>query len=145
MLFCGAIYYFVSKVANHPNRSELKIKRGRIHWILTVGVLGLPLLQFVTMLIYEKTFSTSDGIRASLADGYSTMLEVHARQHDLDLRLDRKSPIGQRLQEMGQWIATNKVLSRDLVLTTTAIDRSRPEIPSELLLLSSSQFGIAKT
>lgn len=132
MLFCGAIYYFVSKVANHPNRSELKIKRGRIHWILTVGVLGLPLLQFVTMLIYEKTFSTSDGIRASLADGYSTMLEAHARHHDLDLRLDRKSPIDQRLQEMGQWIATNKVLSRDLVLTTTAIDRSRAEIPSEL-------------
>ncbi len=132
MLFCGAVYYFVSKVANQPNRTELKIKRGRIHWVLTVGVLGLPLLQFVTMLINEKTFSTGEGIRASLADGYSTMLEEHARHYDMDLHLDKNATVDQRLQEMGQWITTNNVLHRDLVLTTTAIDRSRPEIPSEL-------------
>ena len=132
LLFCGAIYFFVARVAANPSRQELKIRRGRIHWVLTVGVLGLPLLQLITMFINEQTFSTGDGIRESLVNGYSTMLEEHAHQQGLDFQIDQTATTQQRLEAMGEWIVQNNSLKRDLVLTTTAIERSRPDIPSEL-------------
>ncbi|MBH57755.1 MAG: hypothetical protein CMJ82_11280 [Planctomycetaceae bacterium] len=143
MLFAGAIYYFVSRVAVDPDRQELKIRRGRIHWVLTVGVLGLPLLQLITMLMNEKTFSTGEGIRTALARGYTSMLEQHAEHHDMDYRVDSKVVIQKRLEAMGSWIVQNNAIRRDLVLTTTAIDRSRPEVPSELYFyLQANQDGI---
>ena len=48
----------------------------------------------------------------------------------------------QRLESMGEWIVNSDVVKRDLVLTTTAIDRNRPEVPSELYFyLQSDQNG----
>jgi len=132
MLFAGAVYYFVARVTGDPNKQDLRIRRGRIHWVLTVGVLGLPLLQLFTMLINEKTFSTGDGIRAALLRGYSSMLQQHATHHDMDYQVDEGETVEQRLESMGKWIVSSDVVKRDLVLTTTAIDRGRPEVPSEL-------------
>ncbi|MEC9097072.1 MAG: hypothetical protein VX776_10590, partial [Planctomycetota bacterium] len=132
LLFAGAVYYFVARVAGDPGRQELKIRRGRIHWVLTVGVLGLPLLQMITMLINEKTFSTGEGIRSALVRGYSLMLEQHASHQDLDYHDENSGTTQQRLELMSEWIVSSGAVKRDLVLTTTAIDRSRQEIPSEL-------------
>ena len=142
MLFAGAIYYFIARVSGDPNKQELRIRRGRIHWVLTVGVLGLPLLQLVTMLINEKTFSTGDGIRTALVRGYSTMLQQHATHHEMAYPMDDQETAEQRLESMGEWIVNSDVVKRDLVLTTTAIDRNRPEVPSELYFyLQSDQNG----
>ncbi|MBA61128.1 MAG: hypothetical protein CMJ76_02070 [Planctomycetaceae bacterium] len=143
MLFAGAIYYFVARLTGDPDKQELKIRRGRIHWVLTVGVLGLPLLQMITMLINERTFSTGDGIRAALVRGYSLMLEEHANHHEMDYHTDDNATTEQRLQSMGQWIVNSDSVKRDLVLTTTAIDRNRPEVPSELYFyLQANKSGI---
>ncbi len=132
MLFTGAIYYFVSRLASDPGRQELRIRRGRIHWVLTLGVLGLPLLQLITMLINEKTLSTGDGIRQTLVRGFSSMLEQHATYHEMDYDVSAEQTLEKRLSAMGQWMVESGLIKRDLVLTTTAIDRNRPEIPSEL-------------
>jgi len=132
MLFAGAIYYFVSRIAGDPDRQELKIRRGRIHWVLTVGVLGLPLLQLITMLINEKTFSTGDGIRTALERGYASMLEQHSIHHEMDYHVDSNAVMQKRLESMGEWLVHSGAVRRDLVLTTTAIDRNRPDVPSEL-------------
>jgi len=119
----------------------VKARRGRHitipEWLtkttLLVGVLGLPLLQGVTILTYEETLSGGEGMQHALADKFPPLFNQHLAHSKLPpLELDDTAEAGQRLESVSRQVLQRRLLRRDLVITGSCLEQTSQELPPDL-------------
>jgi predicted acylesterase/phospholipase RssA/ABC-type phosphate/phosphonate transport system substrate-binding protein len=137
LLFAGTAL-LVQQWRLSRRRGYLALPRRTAAWGLAVGLLGLPLAQLLTILFYEKTLSDSSGIERALARNFADLADgelVRAAKPPL------KSVAGtppERLQSLGRQILARRLLSRDLVITGSCLERTSAELPSDLYFYASA-------
>ena len=100
---------------------------------LLVGVLGLPLLQVVTILAYEETLSGGQGMENTLADKFPRLINQHLTQSKLaPLELDNTAKSGERLESVSRQVIERRLLKRDLVITGSCLEQTSQELPTDL-------------
>lgn len=119
----------------------IKARRGRHiaipEWLtkatLLVGLLGLPLLQLVTILSYEETLSGGQGMQQTLADKFPRLIDQHlANERKTPLEVDRKADSSERLKIVSRQVIERGLLERDLVITGSCLTQTSQELPSDL-------------
>ncbi|MDP7304516.1 MAG: patatin-like phospholipase family protein, partial [Pirellulaceae bacterium] len=119
----------------------LRARRGRHinipEWLtktaLAVGLLGLPLLQLATILTYEETLSSGQGMQRALADKFPRLIDRHLAHGKLPpLELNNTADSGERLQIVSRQVIQRHLLKRDLVITGFCLEQTSQELPSDL-------------
>lgn len=119
----------------------IKARRGRHikipNWWTTttilLGLLGLPLLQFVTILWYQETLSGGEGMQHALADKVPRLIDQHLSRNNLGLlELDDWADDSERLRAVSRQLIDRGLLKRDLVITGSCIEQTNEELPSDL-------------
>ncbi len=100
---------------------------------LLVGLLGLPLLQLITILGYEETLSGEQGMQDALADKFPRLIDRHLAQNKLpSLEIEDAADPGQRLKVVSRQVIQRHMLKRDLVITGSCLEQSTQALPSDL-------------
>ncbi len=104
--------------------------------VLTVGLIGLPLIQFTTLLFFQSTLSGGEGMERALAIEYPNLIngELHRRGEPLLDLADDGEP-ADWLQSAGRQLLDRRLLCRDLVITgsrLTPTDAHGSELPTDL-------------
>lgn len=118
----------------------LLVRRGKhlsapawLKWVLVAGLLGLPLVQILTVLFYEKTLSGGSGIEHALAEKYPRLIDRQlARGGEPPLELEAGAAPRRRLQAVSRQIIRRGLLRRDLVLTGSCLEHSDDLLPDDL-------------
>jgi predicted acylesterase/phospholipase RssA len=124
-------------------RQAILLRQGRhvratwrwIPAVLTVGLIGLPLVQLGTLLFFQNTLSGGDGMETALAKHYPYLIDGELnRRGDPPLALSADDIPAARLSAAGRQILDRSLLQRDLVITgsrLTSIDDDS-EMPTDL-------------
>ena len=100
---------------------------------LVVGLLGLPLLQLVTILTYEETLSGGQGMQHTLAEKFPQLIDRHLAHRRLPpLELAETADSGARMQSVSRQVIRRHMLKRDLVITGSCLEQTSQELPSDL-------------
>ena len=87
----------------------LLVRRGRfltaparlVTWGLVIGLLGLPLVQVLTVLFYEDTLSGGGGMERALAEKFPQLINGHLKRRlKAPLQLEESSSPAQRLRRL---------------------------------------------
>jgi predicted acylesterase/phospholipase RssA/ABC-type phosphate/phosphonate transport system substrate-binding protein len=104
-----------------------------LKWVLATGLLGLPLIQIITVLFYEKTLSGGSGIENALAEKFPRLINRQlARGGEPPLELASGWDARQRLEAASRHIIRRGLLRRDLVLTGSCLEQSGDLLPDDL-------------
>ncbi len=97
--------------------------------------IGLPFLIAFVLFFFQETLSRGDGIERSLAKGYRNLLINQVqREGSKPLSLAQGIGVKQTLRTLSQEIFQQKLLERDLVVTSTCLVQSKEMLPSDLYL-----------
>jgi predicted acylesterase/phospholipase RssA len=100
---------------------------------LLAGLLGLPLVQIVTILAYEETLSGGEGMEQSLADRFPRLIDRHLADQDLPpLDLAGDATARNRLRDASRQIIERGLIKRDLVITGSCLEQTSQDLPSDL-------------
>ena len=111
----------------------LAAKRSFVWPAICAGLLGLPLVQILTVLFYEQTLSGGSGIERALSEQFPRLIDAHLKANGLpplDLAAGLQS--GERLKATGRQIVERKLLKRDLVITGSCLAQSASDLPGDL-------------
>jgi predicted acylesterase/phospholipase RssA len=102
-------------------------------WGLTIALLGLPLLQIITIFLHEKTLSDGQGIERRLLESFTELAQFRAQQlGGQPLDVDRLATTAEKMKSLSRQILGQKLLARDLVVTGSCLERSTEDLPSDL-------------
>jgi predicted acylesterase/phospholipase RssA len=119
----------------------VRAKRGRhisipswLTWsTLAAGLLGLPLLQVITVATIEKTLSGGQGMEHAMAEKFPRLIDAHLKQQGLPpLDIDGTATDADRLQSTSRQIVERKLLQRDLVMTGSCLSQTSDDLPSDI-------------
>lgn len=119
----------------------IRARRGRHvnipNWLtwstLATGLLGLPLLQVVTVATIEQTLSGGQGMEHAVADKFPRLIDRHLKQQgETPLKLSSITNDASRLQETSRQIVDRKLLQRDLVMTGSCLEQTSDDLPSDI-------------
>lgn len=132
-LFGIGIGTLVLEAARARRGRSITIPRWLTKTTLLFGLLGLPLLQLVTILVYEETLSGGLGMQRALSDKFPSLIDRHLALEKLPpLEIDRKADSVERLQQASRQVIQRRLLSRDLVITGSCLAQTSQELPSDL-------------
>jgi len=124
---------------------RIRIPRWFTKTTLVTGLLGLPLLQLVTVLTYEETLSGGEGMEHALATEFPRLINQHLEQQGLPpLALRSTAHPGQRLQVVSRQVMDRRLLKRDLVITGSCLEQTSRELPSDLYFYAPSDPAAVK-
>lgn len=104
-----------------------------LRWALLTGLLGLPLLQVLTVLFYEKTLSDGWGLEAAMAEKFPRLVNRQlARRGQPPLDLEAARDARARLAGASRQIIERGLLKRDLVITGSCLAQSSDLLPDDL-------------
>jgi len=117
--------------------------------LLLVGILGLPLVQLVTVLTVEETLSGGHGMEDALAQKYPRLINAHLEaQHQRPLDTNGSSTSPDILKSVSRQIVARRLCARDLVITGSCLNQTSQELPSDLYFFAAAgpsspapQFG----
>ncbi len=114
-------------------RERLTRARRLVRPAIWVGLLGLPLVQLLTVLFYEQTLSGGSGIEHALGEQFPRLIDAHLAASGLpSLDLDPSLNDAERLKATGRQVLERRLLKRDLVVTASCLAQSTTELPSDL-------------
>ena len=111
----------------------LTISRRQVIWIMTVCLLGLPMIQLVTLFCFQTTLSGGSGIEHAIADKLPVLISSHLEREGkpgLNLQSGLSDP--ELLQAASRRLLEGKQLQRDLVITANCIERTDKSLPTDL-------------
>ena len=108
------------------NDAVQKVRRLRTGFLLTVGILGLPLLQIGVMFLGHTTLSSGAGMTQEIYKGFSGLV---GDVSDTTLTAGNSA---MKLEQLSKKLIDQGLVQRDLVLTATAISKNRNSLPSDL-------------
>jgi predicted acylesterase/phospholipase RssA/ABC-type phosphate/phosphonate transport system substrate-binding protein len=104
--------------------------------VLTVGLIGLPLLQVVMVLFLHDTLSGGEGMERALATHYPALIDGQLDRRGLpalDLPADQSD--ADRLRSASRQVFSRGLVERDLVITGSRLESKREEtnsLPTDL-------------
>jgi len=111
----------------------LMISRRQVIWIMTVCLLGLPMVQIVTLFCFQTTLSGGSGIEHAIADKVPALISAHLeRTGKPGLELKSGLSDAELLQMASRRLIDGKQLQRDLVITANCIERTDKSLPTDL-------------
>jgi predicted acylesterase/phospholipase RssA len=132
-LFAIGVAALVLEAAKARRGQHIAIPKRLTRTTLLAGVLGLPLLQGVTMLAYEETLSGGDGMERTLSEKFPFLINQHLAHSKLrPLEMDERAGASQRLQSVSRQVLERNLLRRDLVITGSCLEQTSQELPSDL-------------
>jgi hypothetical protein len=115
-------------------------RRARV--VLLAGLLGLPLVQLITVLFWSPTLSRADGMQRALADNYAALVDRELERRQLPgLALGDVASDRQRLRGISGHILTQGLLQRDLVITGSCLEQTSRDLPSDLYFYAVADPG----
>ena len=106
---------------------------------LVACILGLPLIQGITIFFYQQTLSTGSGMEYSLAQRFPELIDQHLAQQQLPtLNLNNHATHADRLRQTSRQIKERGLLARDLVITGSCLKQTSDELPSDLYFFLSA-------
>lgn len=100
---------------------------------LAVGLLGLPLLQLVTILNYEETLSSGRGMQSALTDKFPRLIDRHLDHQGLPpLNMGTSGSDGDRMQTFSRDVLKRGLVERDFVITGSCLGQTTEDLPSDL-------------
>ena len=97
------------------------------------GLLGLPLVQLLTVLFFEQTLSRGSGIERALSEQFPRLIDAHLKASGLPpMNLPAGLQAGERLQAVGRQVLERRLLKRNLVITASCLAQSTTDLPSDL-------------
>ena len=126
LLLLGGISFVWDLRFKRRNKRVRKARRLRTGLLLTVGILGLPLVQIGVMFLGHTTLSSGEGMTHEIYKGFSGLVgDVSANTVTVE-NSDAK------LEQLSKKLIDQGFFKRDLVLTATAISKNRNSLPSDL-------------
>ena len=125
LLFGGISFVGILRL-KRQSAAVQKLRRLRTGLLLTLGILGLPLLQMGVMFLGHATLSSGDGMTQEIYKGFSGLVG--------DVPSDAVT-VGNsvmKLEQLSENLISQGLVKRDLVLTATAISKNRSSLPSDL-------------
>jgi len=108
-------------------------------WILAAGLLGLPFVQVVTVLFYERTLSGGEGMEEALTRHFPGLIDRHLeRQRQKPLAPGDGKTDQLRLKAVSRQLIDRRLLARDLVITGSCLEQSTPGLPTDLYFFAST-------
>lgn len=126
LLLLGGVSFVWNLRFKRQNQSVQKMRRLRTGLLLSVGILGLPLLQIGVMFLGHSTLSSGDGMTQEIYKGFSGLVG------DLSENTDAVENSAEKLEQLSDNLINQGLIQRDLVLTATAISKNRNSLPSDL-------------
>ncbi len=118
---------------------HIRLPRRITRTLLVTGLLGLPLLQVLTMCVLEETLSSGEGMENALARKFPRLINRDlASRNQLPLEVNPATPAARTLQEVSEQIMQRGLLERDLVITGSCLDQTSQELPSDLYFFAPS-------
>ncbi len=106
-------------------------RRARV--VLLAGLLGLPLLQLITVLFWSPTLSRADGMQRALADNYAALVDRELERRQMPgLALGDVASDRARLGRISGHILSQGLLRRDPVITRSCLEQTSRDLPSDL-------------
>jgi hypothetical protein len=101
--------------------------------VLVAGLLGLPLLQLVTVAFCEETISGGQGMERTMTRKYPQLINRFLAQASQPaLTADNEVDAAAQLQSASRQIIERGLLTRDLVITGSCLRQTSQELPSDL-------------
>jgi len=119
--------------------SHLKLPRRGVAWIVVIGLLGLPIIQFITVCFVQQTFSSGQGIERALAEQFANLVEGQNRRNGGAPLQIAPGSNGDQLKQISQEIFERKMLQRDMVVTGNCLEQSGTALPSDVYFYASSR------
>ena len=126
LLLLGGISFVWNLRFKRQSDAVQEMRRLRTGLLLTVGILGLPLLQIGVMFLGHTTLSSGDGMTQEIYKGFSGLVG------DVSDNPDTVGNSGMKLEQLSKNLLDQELMQRDLVLTATAISKNRNSLPSDL-------------
>ena len=126
LLLLGGISFLWNLRFKRQNEAVRKVRRLRTGFLLTVGILGLPLLQMGVMFLGHTTLSSGEGMTQEIYKGFSGLVG------DVSGHAVTVENSAQKLEQLSKNLINQGLVQRDLVLTATAISKNRDSLPSDL-------------
>ncbi|MGQ0636316.1 MAG: patatin-like phospholipase family protein [Planctomycetaceae bacterium] len=120
--------------------ARFSISSRRAAWGLAAGLFGLPLAQIVTVLFFQQTLSGAEGIERALATHFPPLINRRSEASGA-LPVQPFADAGSTLQAVSREVHTQKLLSRDLVLTGSCLEQSTAALPDDLYFYAASRAG----
>jgi hypothetical protein len=96
---------------------------------LWAGLLGLPLLQVLTVLFFEQSLSRGSGIERALGEQFPRLIDAHLKAEGLSpLGQARGLRAGERLSATRREILEPGLLKRDRVITAPCLAQSTSDL-----------------
>jgi hypothetical protein len=126
----------------HPEK-QLQAPTRLGQWLLIVGIVGLPGLQFATICFYETTLTDGAGIEHSLAKELPRLVAAHAARDGAAVAsVPQNRSDAERLRALSREIIQTGLLRRDLVLTASCLSKTAPELPSDLYFYAAANGSV---
>lgn len=101
-------------------------------WGLAILLLGLPLAQVLALLFHERTLSDGSGMERQLLERFERLASFRVREAGHASLEIGQGGISERLTSLSRQILHKKLLTRDLVITASCLERSSEDSPSDL-------------
>lgn len=130
LLVCISAFFF--RGIGGPLGTQQPNTPSALRFIFAAAIFGLPLLQCLSLLFFEKTLSGEQGMESSIAKKIPKLINEHLfQQNQSPLRVAHGSQ-ADMLKAASQQILERGLLQRDLVITGSCLDQTSDALPSDL-------------
>lgn len=132
LLFIGLAALFMQIIRSRRG-DHIRLPKRLTRAMLATGLLGLPLLQLITISAFEETLSLGGGMEHALANKFPRLINRYLESEgEPPLALESAGSSSQRLRQLSREIMERGLLRRDLVITGSCLDQTSQELPSDL-------------
>ena len=132
LVLVGVICWWIQRKKQEQSES-ISLSRRRVTWVLTVLLLGLPLVQLVTLFCFQDTLSGGKGMQHAIAQGLPLLISRHFEgEGQPSLDLDEAEDDLNRLRLASRQLVEGGQLQRDLVITANCIEKTDESLPTDL-------------
>lgn len=123
---------------------HIRLPRRLTRAMLATGLLGLPLLQLVTITAFEETLSGGEGMEETVASQFPVLINRYLTSEGKSpLETSADDPMPRRLHGLSRRVIERDLLERDLVITGSCLGRTTRELPSDLYFYASANGDMA--
>src|SRR5262245_19103658 len=139
MLASGAVGLMAQRWLVRQGK-HLEGSRRLVRWLVVIGLIGLPGLQFAVVFFHENTLTDGGGIERALASELPPLIASHrARSSATEFNVQAGLSDADRLHALSREIIQSGMLHRDLVLTASCLSKTASVLPSDLYFYAAAR------
>ncbi len=132
-LFAIGVVTLVLQTVRSRRGDHIRLPKRFTRTLLVTGLLGLPLLQVISIVAFQETLSGGEGMEDALARKFPRLINRYLEsQNDVPLDAATAHSANTALQQFSRQIIDRELLKRDLVITGSCLDQTSEELPSDL-------------